>query len=182
LSTLGFSALGAGLALVFPDGDGRAGRLVLGGLTFRCALGKGGVRPAEAKCEGDGATPAARMALRRVLYRADRGPVPQAIVPVEPLAPQDGWCDASGHRSYNRAVTLPFDASHEALWRDDLVYDVIGVLGWNDAPVERGRGSAIFLHLARPDLAPTEGCIALPGPDLRRLLAAGLTAIEVRLP
>lgn len=170
-----------GLALVWPDADGRAGRLTFAGLTLRCALGKGGVRAAAAKREGDGATPAARMALRRVLYRADRLRVPQARVPVEPLAPQDGWCDASGHRAYNRPVILPFDASHEGLWRPDALYDVVGVLGWNDAPVERDRGSAIFLHLARDGLAPTEGCVALPGPDLLRLLAAGLQTIEVRL-
>jgi len=171
-----------GLARVLPDDDGRAGRLILGGRMFRCALGKGGVRPAEQKREGDGATPAARMALRRVLYRADRGPPPRAMVAVEPLAPQDGWCDASGHASYNRRVTCPFDASHEALWRGDAVYDVIGVLGWNDAPVARDRGSAIFLHLARDGMPPTEGCIALPLTDLRRLLADGLRAIEVTLP
>jgi len=171
-----------GLAQVLPDGDGRAGTLRMGGLLFRCALGKGGVRPADQKREGDGATPAVRMALRRVLYRADRGQTPRAVVAVEPLAPQDGWCDASGHASYNRHIVRPFDASHEALWRDDAVYDVIGVLGWNDAPVKRDRGSAIFLHIAREGLPPTEGCIALPTSALRRLLAEGLRAIEVALP
>ena len=170
------------MARVQPDGDGRAGRMVLDGLVLRCALGQGGVRPADQKREGDGATPAARMALRRVFYRADRGPPPRATVPVEPLSPQDGWCDASGHASYNRRVTRPFDASHEALWRDDAIYDVIGVLGWNDAPVTRERGSAIFLHGTREGMPPTEGCIALPPSDLRRLLANGLRAIEVLLP
>ena len=42
-----------------------------------------------------------------------------------------------------------------------------------------GKGSAIFLHLARPDYTPTEGCIALALPDLLTTLAAGLTAIQV---
>jgi L,D-peptidoglycan transpeptidase YkuD (ErfK/YbiS/YcfS/YnhG family) len=102
-------------------------------------------------------------------------------VPVEPIAPADGWCDDPAHRSYNRPVTLPFDASHEALWRGDEVYDVIGVLGWNDDPVERGRGSAIFLHLARQDFRPTEGCVALAARDLRRVLEAGLRGVEVVL-
>ena len=115
-----------------------------------------------------------------MLYRADRGTAPVCRVPVEPLAPEDGWCDDPSHPDYNRAVRLPHPARHEHLWRDDPVYDVIGVLGWNDRPVVRGRGSAIFLHVARPDLAPTEGCIALPPRDLRAALAAGLTAIEVR--
>jgi L,D-peptidoglycan transpeptidase YkuD (ErfK/YbiS/YcfS/YnhG family) len=171
-----------GFARVLPQPDGTSGRLMLRDLLFRCALGKAGVRPAGEKREGDGATPAARLPLRRVYYRADRGPPPRCAVPVEPLSSGDGWCDAPGHRAYNRLVALPFDASHEALWRDDALYDVIGVLGWNDAPVQPGRGSAIFLHLARPDFRPTEGCIALAAPDLRRVLEAGLRGIEVLLP
>jgi L,D-peptidoglycan transpeptidase YkuD (ErfK/YbiS/YcfS/YnhG family) len=45
------------------------------------------------------------------------------------------------------------------------------VLGYNDAPVLPGRGSAIFLHLAAPDYRPTEGCIALARADLVAVLA-----------
>ena len=171
-----------GFARVLPEGVGPAavqGRLVFGSLVVRCALGRGGVRPAAEKREGDGATPAARMALRRVLYRADRGPAPRCAVPVEPLAPEDGWCDDPADRAYNRPVRLPFAASHERLWREDAVYDVIGVLGWNDAPVERGRGSAIFLHVAREDLRPTEGCVAVGARELRMVLEAGLRGVEV---
>ena len=163
-----------GTARATPDGLIR-----LGGQVWRCALGAGGVRPD--KQEGDGATPAGLLPLRRVLYRADRVAPPSGCrVPVEPLAPTDGWCDDPDHPDYNRRVALPHPAArHERLWRDDALYDLIGVLGWNDAPVVRRRGSAIFLHLARPDWAPTEGCIALREADLRALLAAGLTAIEV---
>ena len=147
------------------------------GDVLRCALGRGGINAR--KREGDGATPAGLLRLERVLYRADRGPRPACAVPAEPLAPSDGWCDDPTHTDYNRAITLPHPAGHEALWRDDDVYDLIGVLDWNRAPVERGRGSAIFLHLARPDMAPTEGCVALPAPELRRVLAAGLIMIEI---
>ena len=167
-------AANEGYARVLPEG-----RLILGGLVFRCALGRGGVRAATEKREGDGATPAARMPLRRVLYRADRVTAPRCAVPVEPVAPADGWCDDPAHWSYNRPVTLPFDASHERLWREDHVYDVIGVLGWNDDPVERCRGSAIFLHLARPGYPPTEGCVGLDPPELRAVLEAGLRGVEV---
>ncbi len=148
------------------------------GKRYHAALGKGGIR-AE-KLEGDGATPAGLLPLRRVLYRADRLPRPRAAVPLCPLAPHDGWCDDPNDSAYNQPVRLPYDARHEALWRDDPLYDLIGILGWNDAPIVRGLGSAIFLHLARPDYTPTEGCIALALPDLLALLAAGLTAIEVR--
>jgi L,D-peptidoglycan transpeptidase YkuD (ErfK/YbiS/YcfS/YnhG family) len=161
-----------GEAIVRPDG-----RFVFQGRVYRCALGRGGVRAG--KQEGDGATPAALLPLRRVLYRADRLAIPPAAVPREALAPDDGWCDDPGHADYNRMVRLPHAARHEELWRADALYDIVGVLGWNDAPTERGRGSAIFLHLARPDYAPTEGCVALALPDLLRVLRDGVTALRV---
>jgi L,D-peptidoglycan transpeptidase YkuD (ErfK/YbiS/YcfS/YnhG family) len=162
----------SGTARVSADG-----LLRFQGATLRCSLGVGGI--SVAKQEGDGATPAGLLPIRRILWRADRGPRPTTTLPAEPIAPEDGWCDDPGHRDYNTRIRLPHAARHERLWRDDAVYDVIGLLGWNDVPVVRGRGSAIFLHVARPDLAPTEGCVALPEGDLRRLLAAGMTAIEI---
>jgi L,D-peptidoglycan transpeptidase YkuD (ErfK/YbiS/YcfS/YnhG family) len=153
------------------------GRLIWRGQTLRCALGKGGVRVD--KEEGDGATPEGLLPLRRILYRADRVPPPRCAMPIEPIAASDGWCDDPASRDYNRFVHLPHDARHEELWRRDEVYDIVAVLGWNDTPVVKRRGSAIFLHVARPDLAPTEGCVALPLPGLTRLLAEGLTALRV---
>lgn len=156
---------------------GADGVLRLGGDVFRAALGRGLVRAD--KREGDGATPSGALPLRRVLYRADRVRRPRCTVPVLPLAPHDGWCDDPAHAEYNHLVRLPHDGRHEELWRPDAIYDVIGVLGWNDQPVVPGRGSAIFLHVARPDYAPTEGCVALALPDLRAVLAAGLSALEV---
>jgi len=153
------------------------GVVTLGGLRLRAATGHGGIRTL--KQEGDGATPTGLLPLRRVMFRADRGPRPRAAVPVQPLAPSDGWCDDPAHTDYNRAVRLPHPGRHEALWRADTVYDVIGVLGWNDAPVVRGRGSALFFHLARPDWAPTEGCIALERAGLLALLEAGMSEIFV---
>ncbi len=156
------------------------GRLLFAGVTYRAALGRGGVRAD--KQEGDGATPAAQLPLRRVFYRADRIAKPRTPLPVEPLARSDGWCDDVSDRAYNTHITRPFAARHEMLWRDDPLYDVCVVLGWNDAPVVRGRGSAIFLHLARPDYAPTEGCVALALRDLLQLLAAGVRELAVTLP
>jgi L,D-peptidoglycan transpeptidase YkuD (ErfK/YbiS/YcfS/YnhG family) len=156
---------------------GLDGLLRFRGGIYRCAIGKGGRRAD--KCEGDGATPIGLLPLRRVLYRADRLAPPRGSVPVAPIAPDDGWCDDPTNAAYNTQIRLPHPARHEELWRADAIYDVIGVLGWNEAPVVRGRGSAIFLHLARPDFSPTEGCIALEQQDLLRVLAEGLGAIEV---
>ena len=159
-------------ATVTPNGF-----FVLGTDWFRAALGRGGVRAD--KREGDGATPIALLPLRLVLYRPDRGGAPACAVPVKAISPHDGWCDDPADPAYNRPVRLPIDANSEKLWRDDSVYDIVGVLGWNDAPVHPGLGSAIFLHLARSDFAPTEGCVALALDDLRRVLAMGLAEILV---
>ncbi len=154
-----------------------AGNFTIGTETYRAALGFGGVRTD--KREGDGVTPAGLLPLRSVLYRPDRVDAPRSAVPVRPLTPSDGWCDDIRDPAYNRAVQLPLDARAEALWRDDASYDIIGVLGWNDDPIVAGLGSAIFLHVARIDFAPTEGCIALHLEDLSHVLALGLTEILV---
>jgi L,D-peptidoglycan transpeptidase YkuD (ErfK/YbiS/YcfS/YnhG family) len=154
-----------------------AGIFTIGNETFRAALGFGGVR--SDKREGDGGTPISLLPLRSILYRPDRVPAPASAVPVRPLVPSDGWCDDVTHPAYNRQVQLPLNARAEALWRDDSSYDIIGILGWNDDPVEVGLGSAIFLHVARFDFAPTEGCIALGLGDLRHVLELGLTEILV---
>jgi L,D-peptidoglycan transpeptidase YkuD (ErfK/YbiS/YcfS/YnhG family) len=159
------------LARVFADG-----RLVLGRDTYRAAIGRGGI--VRLKQEGDGGTPAGVLPLRKILYRADRMKRPRAVVPVEPIAPADGWCDDPSHPDYNRMVRLPHDGRHEELWRSDAVYDLIGVLGWNDSPVQRGRGSAIFLHVAQPDFAPTEGCVALAIRDLIDVIT-NLTGLDI---
>jgi len=155
------------------------GLLRMEGGVWRVCVGHGGIRAG--KQEGDGATPVGRLPLRRVFYRADRGKPPRSLMPVEPLAPQDGWCDDPADPRYNKRVQLPYEGRHERLWREDTVYDVIGVLGWNDAPVVPGRGSAIFIHVAAPDWRPTEGCIALLEADLRAVLAAGLTELLIEL-
>jgi|SRR5690606_21371197 len=144
-----------------------------GARIYRCALGKGGCKPEADKREGDGATPLGRYPLRQLLYRADRLPAaPQTRLPGRALMPEDGWCDDPADPAYNRHVRLPYAASHEKLWRDDPVYDVIVVLGHNDDPPIPGMGSAIFLHVARPDYSGTEGCVAMALPDLLDLLAS----------
>lgn len=133
-----------------------------------CALGRGGIR-AE-KREGDGVTPAGVWPIRRVLYRPDRVAEPRTRLPITPIREEDGWCDDPADPAYNQPVTRPYAASHEAMWREDGLYDLVAILGHNDDPPEPGRGSAIFLHVARADYGPTEGCVALALPDLLMLL------------
>ena len=144
-----------------------------------CALGRNGVT-CEGR-EGDGATPAGLYPLRRVLYRADRMARPKGGLPAAPIGLRDGWCDAPGDPAYNRPVRLPYAASAEALRRRDGLYDLVVVIGHNDAPPVAGLGSAIFLHVARPGLGPTLGCIALPAATLRRLVAGLGPASRIRI-
>ncbi len=148
--------------------DDRIWRVRRGDVGWRCAIGRAGVR--HDKREGDGATPAGVWPLRRVLYRPDRSNAPETALPVAPMTPDDGWCDDPAHPDYNRPVKLPHPARHERMWRDDRLYDLVVVLGHNDDPVIPGAGSAVFLHVAADDYAPTEGCVALADDDLRQLL------------
>jgi L,D-peptidoglycan transpeptidase YkuD (ErfK/YbiS/YcfS/YnhG family) len=141
------------------------------GHAVRCALGRAGVVAAAHKREGDGASPAGVWPIRRVLFRPDREPVPRTALGVAAIRPSDGWCDAPDDVAYNRPVPLPYPASCEPLWRDDRLYDLLVVLGYNDEPPVPGLGSAIFLHLAKEGYPPTEGCVALARPDLEALLA-----------
>jgi L,D-peptidoglycan transpeptidase YkuD (ErfK/YbiS/YcfS/YnhG family) len=136
----------------------------------RAALGRSGVT--HSKREGDGATPAGIFAFRSLLYRADRLARPATLLDCTSIAEDSGWSDDPVDPNYNRPVKLPHGFGHERLWREDGVYDLIVPLGYNDAPPIAGRGSAIFLHVARPAYAPTEGCVALALSDLLLLLAA----------
>jgi L,D-peptidoglycan transpeptidase YkuD (ErfK/YbiS/YcfS/YnhG family) len=144
------------------------GTLCLGSLRFPCALGRSGCTAR--KREGDGATPIGQWHMRAVLYRPDRLLRPRTALPVRAIRRWDGWCDAPGDRNYNRPVRLPYPASAERLWREDALYDLLVVLDYNERPRARGRGSAIFMHVAKSGYAPTEGCIALARPHLVRLL------------
>jgi L,D-peptidoglycan transpeptidase YkuD (ErfK/YbiS/YcfS/YnhG family) len=139
-----------------------------GSLTFPCALGRAGT--ARRKVEGDGASPVGRFGLIGCYYRADRGRRPRTGLPLSEISPQDGWCDDPADRRYNQPVALPYPARHERLWRDDHLYDVVVDIACNRSPIVKGRGSAIFLHLARPGFAPTEGCVAVEGAAMRKLL------------
>lgn len=151
---------------ILLSGDGI---LRCAGRKFRAAFGQGGIR--EDKREGDGATPAGDWPLRYLFYRADRLPRPATRLEAVPLGRAYGWCDDPADAAhYNRLVLFPHASHAEALWRKDPLYDVIGVIGYNDAPPVPGRGSAIFLHVAAADYGPTAGCIALALPDLLSLL------------
>lgn len=147
------------------------GVLLCGAAPYPCALGARGVT--RGKREGDQATPVGAYPLRRLFYRPDVFAMPpETRLPAVAITPALGWCDDPAHPEYNRLVTLPFAAGHERLWRDDALYDLVVEIGYNDDPPHPGLGSAIFLHIARPDFSGTQGCVALRREDLVTVLAA----------
>lgn len=148
--------------------DCHTGELIAGGAVIPCALGRSGTTAN--KHEGDGGTPLGTFRLVEVFYRPDKGPAPVTSLPVRPISPEDGWCDAPEDPLYNQPVRLPYPASHERMWRDDGLYNIVVVLDYNLNPAVPGRGSAIFFHCAREDLSATEGCVAIDEHALRTLL------------
>jgi L,D-peptidoglycan transpeptidase YkuD (ErfK/YbiS/YcfS/YnhG family) len=125
----------------------------------RAAAGAGGVRPN--KKEGDRATPAGTFSLPFGMYRGDRINLPNTDLPMTPLREAHAWVDDPNDPKYNQLVELPYPSHTEKLWRTDGIYDLLVVVGYNMNPTQPGAGSAIFLHIARPNFSPTDGCIAV---------------------
>jgi L,D-peptidoglycan transpeptidase YkuD (ErfK/YbiS/YcfS/YnhG family) len=150
-------------------GQRTRGVLRAGVLGLPVALGRSGIKTN--KREGDGATPRGRFRLLRLWWRADRGPPPQTLLPLRRIKPDDAWCEAPADRRYNRPFRMAPAAAGDRLWREDQLYDFLIETDHNARPCIAGRGSAVFVHIARPGLAPTAGCVALEAKSLRRLLA-----------
>jgi len=144
------------------------GILSFGHQTLPCSLGRGGIT--SNKHEGDRATPRGKWPLLWVYYRPDRLRRPKTSLPAYPLTPDMGWCDEPIDANYNQPVPWPYKSSAEQLWREDHIYDLIVVLGYNLAPCRKGRGSAIFWHLAHNNFSPTAGCVAIWKKEMLKLL------------
>lgn len=149
-------------------GNGHLAAITTNGVHFPCSIGHGGI--SHFKQEGDGASPAGVWRLRNVMYRPDRIRRPLTTLPTVQIKPDMGWCDDPNSIHYNTLIKLPFSGSHEKLWREDNLYDLLVELDHNSSPVVQGKGSAIFMHVRRADKGPTEGCIAMPASHLLRLL------------
>ena len=108
---------------------------------------------------------------RQVWWRADRHPRPRTRLRLRAIRPEDGWCEDPASRHYNQPIRLDAGCPGDRLTRDDHLYDFIVEIDHNTAPRIAGRGSAVFLHLAREAFAPTAGCVAMTPSAMLRLLA-----------
>jgi L,D-peptidoglycan transpeptidase YkuD (ErfK/YbiS/YcfS/YnhG family) len=150
-------------------GSRTRGILLAGSRAMPVVLGRGGIRAN--KFEGDGATPRGRFRLLRLWWRADRHSHPPTLLPTRRIHPTLAWCEDTIDRRYNRPFQRLAGDGGDRLWRDDQLYDFIIEIDHNTRPRIAGRGSAVFVHLARPNRSPTAGCVALAPKDLHRLLA-----------
>jgi L,D-peptidoglycan transpeptidase YkuD (ErfK/YbiS/YcfS/YnhG family) len=149
-------------------GDPRRGWLRFDGQTVPVALGRGGIRAN--KREGDGGTPKGSFRPRQVWWRDDRHPRPRTLLPLRAIRPDDAWCEDPASRHYNQPMRLDPGEGGDRLRRDDHLYDFIVEIDHNTSPRIAGRGSAVFLHLARANFSPTAGCVSMTEATMLRLL------------
>lgn len=149
-------------------GNRSQGWLCAASLQVPVALGRAGIRAN--KREGDGGTPRGRFRPLTVWWRADRSPRPATLLPTRRIEPNQGWCENPSDGRYNHPVSVSADAATDRLWREDRLYDTIIEIDHNVRPRVAGRGSAVFIHVARSGLRPTAGCVALPVRRLRWLV------------
>lgn len=149
-------------------GDPRRGWLTAQGWTIPVALGRGGILAN--KREGDGGTPRGTYRPLQLWWRADRHRRPDTFLPARPIRPEDAWCEDPDDRHYNQPIRLVPGQSGDRLTREDHLYDFIVEIDHNAAPRIAGRGSAVFLHLARTNFSPTAGCVSMTKSSMLRLL------------
>ena len=146
---------------------------------FRCALGKGGIKQKER--EGDFITPKGKFKLIKIYYRSDRIKKINSTLKKIKIKKNMGWCDDVSSNYYNKQIKINKKISHEKLHRKDNVYDIIVVLNYNLNPIIKGKGSAIFLHVAKKNYNKTQGCIALKKNELLYLVSKIKKNTQIRI-
>jgi L,D-peptidoglycan transpeptidase YkuD (ErfK/YbiS/YcfS/YnhG family) len=147
----------------------KSGYLKYKNLKFRCALGKGGVK--KKTMEGDNITPKGIFKIIKIYYRPDKIKKIKTAIKKSKIKKNMGWCDDPKSRYYNKLINLPTKYSHEKLYRNDNLYDLIIVLSYNTSPIIKNKGSAIFMHITNNSYKKTKGCIALKKEHLIKIIS-----------
>lgn len=157
----------------------KSGLIKYKNLKFRCALGKANI--GEKKQEGDNITPRGTFKIVRIYFRSDRIKKISTKFRAIEIKKNMGWCDDSNSKNYNQLINLPSKYSHEKLFKKNNIYDIIVVLNYNMKPIIKNKGSAIFIHVAKKNYQPTQGCIALKKNDLLKLLSKITKNIKIKI-
>jgi len=143
-------------------------KLTYGKYRVKCAIGKRGI--GNKKREGDKITPIGKFKIKTILYRKDRISHFKSKINKLSIRSNMGWCDDPKSKKYNKLIKIPFKGSAEKLYRKDNTYDIILVLNYNINPIRKGKGSAIFIHVARKGYKSTLGCIAVSKRSLMKII------------
>ena len=157
----------------------KSGYLEYKNLKFKCALGKAGI--GWKKREGDNVTPTGTFKIVKIYYRSDRIKKISSKFRAIEITKNMGWCDDPNSKNYNQLINLPSKYNHEKLFKKNNIYDLIIVLNYNMKPVIKNKGSAIFIHVAKKNYQPTQGCISLKKNDLLKLLSKISRNIKIKI-
>ena len=142
--------------------------LVFDDFIFRCVIGVKGIT--KKKVEGDKKTPIGTFSLGNLYYRKDRNIKPLTKLKCIPIKNNMGWCDDVNSKKYNQEISFPFKYSAEKLFKKNNTYDIFINIKYNQSPITKGKGSAIFLHLSTKNYKPTKGCVAILKKDFLKIL------------
>jgi len=142
--------------------------LLYKGYKLKCCIGKSGLTTR--KKEGDLATPKGLFKLGLLYYRKDRIKTLKCKLKKKVIKKNMGWCDDVRSKKYNKEISFPFKYRAEKLYRIDRIYDIFINIKYNQSPVIKNKGSAIFLHLSNQKYKPTTGCVAIKKKDFFKIL------------
>ena len=143
-------------------------KLSINGYKVKCAIGKRGINIK--KKEGDLITPKGTFKIKKLLYRRDKIGAINTNLKKAVIKKNMGWCNDIKSKDYNKLISFPFKFTAEKLYRKDNIYDLILVLNYNMNPIRKGKGSAIFIHIAKNNYRATEGCVALKKNILKKII------------
>ena len=135
---------------------------------LKCTIGKSGI--SKYKKEGDLATPSGTFKIGLLYYRIDRIKSFKCKLEKKIIKKSMGWCDDVRSKKYNKEIRFPFRFHAEKLHRKDNIYDIFINIKSNTKPIVKGKGSAIFLHLAKKNYQPTKGCVAISKKNFLKIL------------
>ena len=142
--------------------------LLYKGYKLKCSIGKSGLT--RRKIEGDLATPKGLFKLGLLYYRSDRIKSLKCKINKRIIKKNMGWCDDVRSKKYNQEISFPFKYRAEKLYRVDRIYDIFINIKYNQSPVIKNKGSAIFLHLSDQKYKPTKGCVAIKKKNFFKIL------------
>lgn len=130
----------------------------------RASIGRNGLIYDVAKKEGDGCTPVGLYTLGKLFSYEPRI---ASMLPHTQSTPEDKWIDDPNSDDYNKYIRGATNAkSFENLLLNNIYYKYCMVIEYNTQPVVKGKGSAIFFHVADIKYTPTAGCVAVSEADM----------------